>query len=376
VRVKLDGKATNLSTGIYLKPDEWDRKKSKVKLRNEQAFNVNTHLKQLEEKIFSIMEQVGAKDNTISLEKIKLILRDKVGDVVSLISLVDYFINHAESNPNYSTNTIRHYKSFKNKMLHFLSHKYSLTDFDLKNLNFEFVIHFEKFLSNEYNNRVNTVTKNIKRLKAIINTGIKLGWLKDNPFKNYQCKSEPSQRQFLTREELMAVRLLDLGEDENLALVRDIFLFMAYTGISYSDLIRLKGSNVTVINGREFIQFKRRKTKELCTIPLLTVAKQLIEKYKGSVSCIITETLLPGRTNQSLNRRLKIIKQKAGINKNLSCHIARHTFATISLENSVPIETVSKALGHTNIRTTQLYAKVTELKMYTDYSFMNTFFNS
>ena len=182
--------------------------------------------------------------------------------------------------PNYSKELSGIINRLKTNCVIFSRTNIHVLDFDLENLNYEFIINLEVFLSSVYKNKINTVAKNIKRLKAITNTGLKLGWLKDNPFKNYKCKSEPSHRQFLTREELRAIQTLDLSEHENLVLVKDIFLFMAYTGISYSDVIRLTSSNITMVNGNEIIKINRTKTNEPCIVPLLPSAKELIEKYK------------------------------------------------------------------------------------------------
>jgi integrase len=150
---------------------------------------------------------------------------------------------------------------------------------------------------------------------------------------------------------------------------------MSYTGISYSDIFRLKSSDITTVDGNDIIKFTREKTNELCIVPLLPSAKELINKYKDSESRKITSTLLTVRTANTLNKGIKIIARMSGIQKKVSCHVGRHTFATLSLENKVPIETVSRALGHTDLKTTQIYAKVTEVKMYTDYSAMKTVFS-
>jgi hypothetical protein len=170
-RIKHAGETINLSTNIFLKPDDWDKKKLKVKSKHGRSLALNTHLKQLEEKVYTIVDKTLAKGNNVSVEQIRLVLQNKTGDIKTLMSLVDYFIIHIETNPNYSPRTIRHYKSFKSKLINFLSNKYSSIDFNLENLNYEFIINLEVYLSSVYRNSVNTAAKNIKRLKAITNAG-------------------------------------------------------------------------------------------------------------------------------------------------------------------------------------------------------------
>jgi integrase len=374
-RLKHKSQTVNLSTNIFLKPEDWDRKKLRVKAKHFRSHNLNKQLKDLEDKVFKIVNAKISNDSTVSLENIKLILRDKGKSAVSLLSLTDYFLKHIQNNRNYSEGRVRHYKSFRNKMVCFLGHRYCDSDFKLENLNYEFIMEFESYLRSKYQNSVNTTTSNIRCLKAIVNTGIKLGWLKADPFKNYKCKFEPSSRQFLNREELRRIQLLNLPESENVSLVRDMFLFMAYTGVSHGDMRILKESNIINFEGHEILDFKRGKTNVESKPPLLPEAKAIIEKYKGSPVCKNKGTLLPVPCNKTMNENLKLISEKAHITKNLSCHVGRHTFATLSLENGVPIETVSKALGHGSIKTTQIYGKITDTKIRKDYSRLNGVFS-
>jgi hypothetical protein len=253
LRVKHKSQTVNLSTNICPKPEDWDRKKLRVKAKHSRFHNLNKQLKDLEDKVFRIVDEDISNGSSISLDNIKLILKDKGKSIASLLSLTDYFLNHIQNNPNYSEGRVRHYKSFKNKMVRFLGDKYFASDFKLENLNYEFIIEFESYLRNQYQNSVNTTTSNIKRLKAIVNTGIKLGWLKADPFKNYKCKFEPSSREFLTHEELRRIQALTLPDREKISLVRDIFLFMAYTGISFKDSRIVTDSNIIRVEGCEIL---------------------------------------------------------------------------------------------------------------------------
>jgi site-specific recombinase XerD len=375
LRLTYKSQEVNLSTSIYLKPDDWDRQKLKVKTKHASSRRLNLQMKELEDRVYKILDDISSKSVAISLKEIKLLLKGKGNKIATLLSLTDYFINHIKHNPNYSKGRVDHYRSFRNKMICFLSHKYCSLDFDLEKLNYEFMIEWESFLGAQYGNIVNTITSNAKRLKAIVNTGIKLGWVKADPFKDYKCKFEPTSRQFLNHEEVKRIQLLTLPENKNVCIVRDVFLFMIYTGISYGDLHKVTESNIINIDGHSLLNFERGKTNGESKILLLPQATSLIKKYEDFPTCKNSEILLPVPSNKTMNDNLKIIAKEAGITKNLSCHIGRHTFATLSLEDGVPIETLSKCLGHSSIKTTQLYGKVTETKICRDYSKISNVFN-
>jgi len=372
-RIKLNPDL-NMSTGIYLKPDEWDRKKQRVKSKHEHVSRLNRQLKEMEEKVMQLIDQLRSKGDIISREKIKFIWKNQSEITNFLISLVDYYINHLQST-NCCSGTINHYKSFKKKLIHFLQYRYSLSDMRLENLNYDFITQFEGFLSTIYHNQTNTITKNIRRLKAIINLGLKLGWLKANPFVGHKCKSEPVHPKHLIIEEVIQLEVLDLSQHKRLEVTKDLFLFMCYTGLSYSDLPKLEERNIVTINSEEFIVGSREKTNEEFTVMLLPKAKAIVEKYRTSAFNKERGKLLPIRSNECMNRNLKKIARMAGLCKNLTCHVGRHTFATLSGEHGVALESISKSLGHSSIRTTQaFYARVTPLKLIKDYQSMKQVF--
>jgi len=366
--------ALNLSTGIFLKPNDWDKNKQKIKSKHSRSFELNKKLKQCEEKVQETMERLSSNGDQVSREKIKMIWQNKSEEILFLMPLVDYFINHKTS-IKYRDNTLRNYKSFKKKLEHFLRYRYSLSDVRLNNLNYDFIIQFEGFLSTIYKNRTNTIAKNADLLRTIINFGLKLGWLKTYPFFGHKCKLEAPQPKYLTLEELNRIESLDLSKCKGLRVIGDLFLFTCYTGLSYSDMRNLKEANISIINGEEFLEGARQKTTgEYCGI-LFPKAKAILEKYKNSPLIKTKGYLLPSRCNQTMNRGLKKIAGIVGIGKNLTCHVGRHAFATLSGEHGVPLESVSKTLGHSSIRTTQAYyAKVTSTKLSRDYQCMKSVF--
>ncbi|MBC7525152.1 MAG: integrase catalytic domain-containing protein, partial [Flavobacterium sp.] len=192
-------------------------------------------------------------------------------------------------------------------------------------------------------------------------------WITKNPFSNYKAKLNEVEREFLSELEINNLINKDFSI-QRLALVRDIFVFSCFTGLAYIDVKNLTLNHINIgIDGNKWIFTHRQKTETPSKIPLLPIPEMLIEKYKSHPQCVNQNKLLPILTNQRMNSYLKEIAAACGINKELTFHIARHTFATtVTLSNGVPIETVSKMLGHKNIQTTQHYAKVLEKKVSED----------
>jgi site-specific recombinase XerD len=210
----------------------------------------------------------------------------------------------------------------------------------------------------------NTVLKHIERLRKIINLAIRNEWLERDPFAKFQARFIRNDREFLTQEDLAAI---EAKETKILRLqwAKDLFVFSCYTGLAYCDVIELTPANISIgIDGNYWIMTSRKKTNQPVRVPLLPRAFEIIEKYRNHPMALATGTVFPTLSNQKLNAYLKEIADLCGITKNLIFHLARHTFATtVTLTNGVPIETVSKMLGHTSIRTTQVYAKVIERKV-------------
>jgi site-specific recombinase XerD len=194
-----------------------------------------------------------------------------------------------------------------------------------------------------------------------------MDWIKDNPFKNYKGKTIPTVKSILNFEDIRLIEEYETkSEPKNV--VKDLFLFMSYTGLSYGDLNALTKSDIQLsINGNKIIKISRKKTREYCMIPLMSKAEGIINKYNNHPKVLNSVLALPVISNQKINQYLLEIQKELKITKKMTCHVARHSFATNALEMGVPIETVSKALGHSSIKTTQIYAKVTETKLNQDF---------
>jgi len=215
--------------------------------------------------------------------------------------------------------------------------------------------------------RNNTLMKHIERIRKIVNLAIKNEWLERDPFMKYKLAFTRTTREFLSADELASIEAKEFSISR-LQFTKDLFVFSCYTGLSYIDSFNLTLQNISLgIDGEYWITTYRQKTDQPVRIPLLPKAMAIIEKYKDHPAVIANGKLLPGYANQTLNTYLKEVAGSCGIEKNLTFHIARHTFATtVTLTNGVPIETVSKLLGHRSIKTTQIYAKVIEWKVSQD----------
>ena len=213
----------------------------------------------------------------------------------------------------------------------------------------------------------NTAVKYIKNFHKIINICLANGWLTKDPFANYKSKVKEVIREYLTEREIQDLMEKELVSDR-LELVRDIFIFSCFTGLAYIDVKQLSNDNIVLgIDGDKWINKNRQKTDTSSRIPILPTAQFIIDKYANHPVCVNEDKLLPIFSNQKMNAYLKEIATVCGINKELTFHIARHTFATtVTLSNGVPIETVSKMLGHTNLKTTQHYAKILDKKISED----------
>jgi site-specific recombinase XerD len=242
--------------------------------------------------------------------------------------------------------------------------KYNITDISLKEIKNMFLCDFEIYLMTTVGCNSNTTAKFMQFLKRIIIIARNNGLITSDPFANYKIHMTKVDRGYLTQEDIEKL-LKKQFTIKRLELVRDIFVFSCFTGLAYIDVKNLTDKEIrTSFDGKLWIMTKRQKTNVQSNILLLDVPKMILEKYKGKAA---DNRLLPILSNQKMNAYLKEIGDVCEIEKEITFHLARHTFATtITLARGVPIETVSKMLGHTNITTTQIYARITDSKISTD----------
>ncbi|WP_370097841.1 site-specific integrase [Xanthomarina gelatinilytica] len=372
-RITVNSKRVNISLKRKVYINDWDSKKSKVKGTSQQARQTNLYLDQVHSRLFQIFQDFKFKGKFITAQLVKAAY---LGESISDKTLLNIFDYHRKKIENtLAVGTIRNFEVSTGYVLRYLNEVIKTSDIYLKQLDYKFISDFETFLHNYYPKNHpkalghNTVMKHIQRLRKIITLAYHIEWIDKDPFVRWKPSYEKRERQFLTENELANIENYYFPI-ERLDRVRDLFVFSCYTGISYSDIIRLTPENIVMdIDGHNWIYTKRKKTKTLVKIPILEKAEYIIDKYCGHPITQVSGTLLPVLTNEKLNLYLKEVADACGISKNLTFHMARHTFATtVTLTNGVPIETVSKLLGHTKITTTQIYARIIDRKISEDMS--------
>lgn len=240
-------------------------------------------------------------------------------------------------------------------------------DIALHDVNGQFISEFDHFLRTIKNNNQNGSMKNLVRLKKIINLSLNNDWITKNPFRSFKISFKKSDRVYLNADELERFEKVIVSSDR-LKKVKDVFIFACYTGLAYVDIKSFCSQNIiTGIDGKKWLIGKRGKSGIRYTLPLLPKAAEIYNKYKSAESRNSNDPILPVMSSQKTNDYLKEIAKLCGITKSISFHSGRHVFATtVTLVNGVPIETVSKMLGHTDISTTQIYARVIDQKIATD----------
>jgi site-specific recombinase XerD len=368
--ISLKGERTTLSTKQRVAIKHWSKKGGRAKSVNRETDQLNLYLDRFKAHIFNIYQELVFQHQSVSLKIIKnlfLGIDEKENDK-KLLEVMDY---HNERGKDLlEDGTLKNYFTTRRYMQKFLKQKIKVGDIPLSELNYKFLTDFEYFLRRhkpEDHQRPmgnNTVMKHIERLRKVINLAIDLEWLDKDPFFRFKKRLEKTDRGFLSPDELLAIEEKKFSI-ERIQLVRDLFIFSCYTGLAYKDVMLLTADHVVKgINGKLWIATKRLKTSVQVNIPLLPKAVEIIQKYKSHPRAQHHDTLLPTMSNQKLNSYLKEIADICRIKKNLTFHLARHTFATtVTLSNGVPIESVSKMLGHTKISTTQIYARVVEKKL-------------
>lgn len=362
LRIYLNNERLSLgSTGISVKSSQWDKEKERIKGRTTEALNTNLQLDNIASGLQSIFRRIEMSD-VVSLERIKSEFLGKKEEIDTLMQLFEKHNGDVAKQVGVSVGkaTLQKYNVCKRHFSEFLEKQYKRSDLKLTELTYVVVREFDLYLRTEVGQNPNTATKTMKTFKTITLLGQKMGVLLHDPFMNHRFHIEPVNRGFLTDEEILLIANKDLGISR-LELVRDIFIFSCFTGLAYIDVSNLTPDHIVTLGDKQWIMTQRQKTSVETNVLLLDIPKAIIAKYGGKT--YRNGKLFPMLTNQKTNSYLKEIADICGIKKNLTFHLARHTFATMSLSKGVPMESVSKMLGHTNIRTTQIYARITNKKI-------------
>ena len=355
--ITVNGERCPLSTGKQVPIDKWDKTKQQVKGKDEEAQSLNNYLKAIKAKLYQKEAELLDRGFIITAE----LLRDAYFDKVESLkekTLFEVFEEHNREQEKLVGNGVSKatywISVYTVKLLkEFVQQKYKREDLYLRELNLNFIQSFHTFLRIDKGMAQNSSTKHLKLLKKIVNLAVANSYMATNPFITYKIEREPVEIDFLDEEELRKIINFDTPLPR-LERAKDMFLFGCFTGLSYIDIKTLAPEHFEKDNtGRIWIKKRRVKTGVLSRIPLLPIAKLILDKYKGG------EKLLPIQDPADINKYLKDIAILCDIKKRITFHTSRHTFAsTVTLANNISLEVVSKMLGHTNTRMTNHYAKL------------------
>lgn len=361
MRVTVDGRFLEASLKRGVNPKVWNEKKQRSTGRDRLSLELNDYLDDTLSKLLKIHQRFIDENKVINP---KTILDEWNGKVEKPKMLCEVF---KEDNKKYRQrleigdvvlNTVLRNERAERYLGEFIRKKYNVNDIPFSSIDNAFVRDFHLFLRVDKKQEQNTANKYCKILKRIVTLALDNKWMEINPFQGMRFQAKATNRQFLTEKELSTI-MNKTFTLERLNIVRDIFVFCALTGLSFSDVEGLKPEHVSVDDdGNYWIHKARQKTKNVCSIPYLESARAIADKYAGHPLCEKRGVLLPVISNQRMNSYLGEIAGICGINKPLTMHIARHSFACLALANGVSMEIIARMLGHSDIRTTKIYAKV------------------
>jgi site-specific recombinase XerD len=366
LRITVNGKRAEISTKHFVVPEKWNSKAGQVKGTKVEIKALNLFLLGLKSKAYSIYQKLIEEDVTVTSALIKDLFYGKQKRSKSIFEVFEIHNKKVKERIgiDYSDTTYTRFETTLTHVKNFVKLQYGKDDFSLKELNYQFIEDLDHYFKTVRKCNHNTSIKYIKNFKKIISLAIKRDWLNKDPFVQFCVKLEETKRVYLSREELARLEKKEF-KIRRLEMIRDFFVFSCYTGYPYSEIKKLAPNDIkTHFDGSQWIITSRTKNDIQSNVPLLAKAEEMIEKYKNHPDSISRGKLFPIPSNVKFNAYLKEIADVCEIEKNLTTHVARHTFATtVTLSNDISIETVSAMLGHKSIRTTQIYAKVVEEKV-------------
>lgn len=362
----------HISTKQNILPEKWGDGKPIGHTREDQA--ITAVLEEIRTKAYNKFLQLQAQNINVTPERLKqaLLGKDQV-QPRGYVEIFDQWLVEYSKMVGITTSkrTLDKYILVRNRLQDYIASQLGVKDISLEEVTPKFLSNFDNYLRVEYNMANNHAMKIRQKLRTIYRVAIDNGWVSKNPFSTVKIHFDPVERDVLTKSELAALIQTDMIFDR-LEKMRDVFVFACFTGLAHCDVAGLTKENIiTDEAGQVWLKTHRQKTSEVVDIPLLEIPQLIIKKYQGMKE--LNGKLLPTLTNSCSNLYLKEVAVRCGINKTLTFHMARHTFATtVTLSNGVPIESVAKMLGHRNIRTTQIYAKIIKDKLAEDMSKLST----
>ncbi|MFZ2430542.1 MAG: site-specific integrase, partial [Lutibacter sp.] len=341
LRITVDGKRSEITTKRYLESNRWSNEANRAIGRTEDIRELNAYLDILTAKVYRHYKDLIEANRQVTSETLKnqiLGIEEKERTLVALFKSHNANVKKLVGK-EFAPSTLERYETVLKHIQDFIKAQYNVTDISLKNVDHQFITGFEFYLKTTRNCAHNSTIKYIKNFKKIIRIAQANNWISSDPFINYKVHLKDVEREFLSEEEIQAKINKNL-HTPRLDLVRDIFIFCCFTGLAYSDVKKLTQNNLVMgIDGERWIKTKRTKTDTRTNIPVLPTAEAILEKYANHPQVLHSEKLLPVLSNQKMNAYLKEISDLCGFTKNLTFHLARHTFATtVTLTNGVPLE--------------------------------------
>ena len=361
VRITLNGNRAEFIAKHNAKPDNWNQNRNRAEGHSLYAKSLNSYLDRVYISLCDSMRDLEERGLEVSAENIKKNYLGLMGhNQITLLSMYEEHNKNMNAlvGKGYSFSTLQKHFSTIGHLQSYLIDKYKTNDINVERVDNVFLTGFEFYLKSEKNISNNTTVKYLRNLGKIIRIALGAGYIKKDPFSNIKYHIEEVDRAFLDDNELHVLFDKKLGI-KRLEQVKDVFLFCCFTGLAFIDAKTLTQESIFLASqGSFWIRKQRQKTKKWSHIPLMPQAQMILEKYKNH-PVRTTGFLLPAPTNQKMNAYLKEIADLCGINKNLTTHCARHTFATtVTLANHVSMESVSKMLGHSSILMTKQYARI------------------
>ena len=372
MRITVDGTRVENNIRKSIDPSLWSQAKESARGKSRKSCDLNAYIENARIKLHQIFCELEEQNQPITARLLQEIFFGQDKEPEAVRTLIGTMQEHNDQcralvGKDYALITVRRYESCKRYLTELIRQKYKKDDLPLAEVNGELVRAFEFYLKTEKECQQNTVIRYMKCLKKITNLALANEWIAKDPFIGIKFHEKEVIREFLTMDELLTIYHKEFPL-ERITVVRDVFIFAAFTGLAFIDVQQLSPEHIVKDNNENlWIRKPRQKTKNMCSIPLLDIPLEILRKYADNPACKKKGVLLPVPCNQKMNSYLKEIADLCLIKKNLTTHTARHSYATsVCLANGVSIENVAKMLGHSNIKMTQHYARVLDSSILKD----------
>ena len=361
LRITMDRKKAELHSGYTCIAKDWLGEEQLTKSNN----TINNELSKKRTSIYELIIDLERKNKAVSATILKDLLSGKNKIEIGLLAYFERHIVEIKIKNEIKTISINKYNQSVNTLKEYIQKKYKKQEFIINQIDYDFINGYDLFLRETYSLHKNTINKYHSRFRTILLKALAEGHLFKQPYANFKLSSVKTDREFLSQIELNKIIEFDLSHNSSLDKVKDLFIFSVYTGLRFQDAQSLTIDNLGKYKNKAFIKFIQQKTSRTIEIPLLPAAIKIIDKYSKTAEREVFKKLLPEISNQKVNAYLKVIANLSGLNRTISHHIARHTFATtICLNNNMKLEDVSMLLGHSSVKTTQIYGKITQDRLH------------